>query len=224
MGKCLTKCCCCLSDVVIPWTAFASSRSKICIKAILNSNIVEVAENQDWMKEKEKEYQNLNEHIQAVCLKNKLNNHTPYLWRTLMVEKNKKIAYCRNAKVGTTTWMNHFNDLLDPKHRISPEKKQNIDLHNFIPPKFSIHKQIGVTLDFKSTKKYLSDNEYLTFSFVRHPFDRIVSAYKDKAEEKGNTYELKRELRFRFNIASGSGYVKWNFLTFCTLPGTTTYP
>ena len=81
-----------------------------------------MAENQDWMKEKEKEYQNLNEHIQAVCLKNKnkLNNHTPYLSRTLMVEKNKKIAYCRNAKVGTTTWMKHFNDLLDPKHRISP--------------------------------------------------------------------------------------------------------
>ena len=155
-----------------------------------------MAENQDWMKEKEEEYQKLNEHIQAVCLKNKLNNHTPIKLRTLMVEKRHKIAYCRNAKVGTSTWMTHFNDLLDPEHRISPEKKKSIDYHKFIPPKFSIHKQIGMRFDLKSIKKYLSDNEYLTFSFVRHPFDRIVSAYKDKAEEKGNNYELKRELRF----------------------------
>ena len=156
------------------------------INTILNYDIVGVAENQNWMKEKEKEYQKLNEHIQSVCLRNKLNTHLPISSKALMVEKEHKIAFCRNAKVGTATWMQHFNNLLDPKHR--SERK---DLHGFIPPKFSIKKQIGKRFDFKPMKKYFRDNEYLTFSFVRHPFDRIVSAYKDKAEKKGKEYELK---------------------------------
>jgi hypothetical protein len=64
-------------------------------------------------------------------------------------------------------------------------------LHNVVPRHFSVHKQTGMMLNFESLKKYFSDNEYLTFSFVRHPFDRIVSAYKDKAEREGKEYELK---------------------------------
>ena len=153
-------------------------------------------ENQDWLKEKEKEYQKLNERIQSVCLKNKLNTQLPVALKDFMVEKKHKIAYCRNAKAGTSTWMQHFNALLDPEHQkkisyIQPDNGKKIDLHNFIPRRFSVHEQTGMKFDFKSLKKYFSDNEYLTFSFVRHPFDRIVSAYKDKAEEKGKEYELK---------------------------------
>ena len=34
-------------------------------------------ENQDWLKEKEKAYLKLNEHIRSVCLKNKLNTQLP---------------------------------------------------------------------------------------------------------------------------------------------------
>jgi hypothetical protein len=161
-----------------------------------------VDEYQDWLKEKEKEYQKLNEHIQSVCLKNKLNTQLPVKLKDFMVEKKHKIAYCRNAKAGTTTWMQHFNALLDPEHqpripylrkedRVVPKKGKKIDLHNFMPRRFSVHKQTGMKFNFESLKKYFSDNEYLTFSFVRHPFDRIVSAYKDKAEEKGKEYELK---------------------------------
>ena len=150
-----------------------------------------MAENHNWMKEKEKEYQKLNEHIQSVCLRNKLNTHLPISSGTLMVEKKHKIAFCRNAKSGTSTWMQHFNALQDPERRLDKENKHNNAFHNIIPQRFSIKKQIGKGFDFKSVKKYFSDNDYLTFSFVRHPFDRIVSAYKDKAERKGKEYELK---------------------------------
>ena len=147
-------------------------------------------ETQYWMKEKEKEYQKLNEHIQSVCLKNKLNTHLPIALKDFMVEKKHKIAFCRNAKAGTSTWMQHFNALQDPERRL--DKKKNF--HNIIPGRFSIGKQIGKEFDFESVKKYFNDNEYLTFSFVRHPFDRIVSAYKDKAENEGKDYELKLKL------------------------------
>ena len=151
-------------------------------------------ENQIWMKQREKEYQKLNEHIQSVCLKNKLNTHLPIALKDLMVEKKHKIAFCRNAKAGTSTWMQHFNALQDPERRLDKGTKHNNAFHNIIPQRFSIKKQIGKGFDFKSVKKYFSDNEYLTFSFVRHPFDRIVSAYKDKAEDEGTDYELKLKL------------------------------
>ena len=161
-------------------------------------------ENQDWLKEKEEAYLKLNEHIRSVCMKNKLNRQLPVALKDFMVEKKHKIAYCRNAKAGTSTWMQHFNALLDPEyqkkisyikpepeHGIVPIKRKKIDLHNVVPRYFSVHKQTGMMFNFESLKKYFSDNEYLTFSFVRHPFDRIVSAYKDKAERKGKEYELK---------------------------------
>ena len=90
--------------------------------------------------------------------------------------------------------MQHFNDLQDPELRLDKEKKHNNAFYTIIPQRFSIRKQIGKGFDFESVKKYFSDNEYLTFSFVRHPFDRIVSAYKDKAEDEGKDYELKLKL------------------------------
>ena len=90
--------------------------------------------------------------------------------------------------------MEHFNALQDPDRRLEKEKKQNNAFHSIIPQRFSINKQFGKGFDFESVKKYFSDNEYLTFSFVRHPFDRIVSAYKDKAEDEGKNYELKLKL------------------------------
>ena len=149
---------------------------------------------QHWMKEREKEYQKLNEHIKSVCLKNKLNTHLTIALKDLMVEKKHKIAFCRNAKSGTSTWMQHFNALQDPERRLDNGKKHNNAFHNIIPQRFSIRKQIGEGFDFESVKKYFSDNDYLTFSFVRHPFDRIVSAYKDKAEDEGKVYALKLKL------------------------------
>ena len=71
--------------------------------------------------------------------------------------------------------MRHFA-LLDPKKRFSPK---SLKLHSKMSTLFSVKAQIG---KIGNLWKYLKKNKYLTFSFVRHPFDRLVSAYKDKAE------------------------------------------
>ena len=70
--------------------------------------------------------------------------------------------------------MKHFA-LLDPEKRYDTNR---YDLHSKIPQLFTFKKQTGNLVKEKYLPKYFKDNEYLTFSFVRHPFDRLVSAFK----------------------------------------------
>ena len=42
---------------------------------------------------------------------------------------------------------------------------------------------------------YLKENNYLKFSFVRHPFDRLVSAYREKVEKKEHGLYVRQKLK-----------------------------
>ena len=58
---------------------------------------------EEWMRKKEKEYQEMNEKLRENCLKlNKTHSIKPM---NLMVDNLHKVAFCRNAKVGTGTWL-----------------------------------------------------------------------------------------------------------------------
>ena len=58
----------------------------------------------------------------------------------------------------------------------------------------------------KSLNNYLKSEHYLTFSFVRHPCDRLVSAYREKVERKT------RGLYFKHKLIKL--YHKYDFATF----------
>ncbi len=51
--------------------------------------------------------------------------------------------------------------------------------------------KLNMIVSFKRSKylkKNLSRGKFLTFSFVRHPFDRLVSAFVEKVESKDSNY------------------------------------
>ena len=80
----------------------------------------------------------------------------------------------------------HFSDLTDDispleREKLKPMDKQSYNsLHNIVPNKFKIPSNLG-TLDnsnlnkntfLESFTKFLEINNMMSFSFVRHPFER----------------------------------------------------
>jgi hypothetical protein len=92
--------------------------------------------------------------------------------------------------VGTVTWLQHFSKL-SSKTRDLPEIK---GIHAKIPILFSIGRQIGISRN-TDLVSYLKKNDYLSFSFIRHPFDRLVSAYREKVEKQDHGLYVRSKLK-----------------------------
>ena len=101
----------------------------------------------------------------------------------------KYISYS-NFQVGTTTFLYHFSHLT---HDIKPDIQDEIEkqdqhsykiMHNHVPPHFKLKSTSfkrtksakGTLLNskqfFQSYNDYIHKNNVLSFSFVRHPFER----------------------------------------------------
>ena len=76
--------------------------------------------------------------------------------------------------------MRHFLKLmpeeLQRKYKMK-SMKQYYNLHKLVLKHFAL--DISGSIDIN---KHFQLNRYFVFSFVRHPFDRLVSAYVDKVE------------------------------------------
>ncbi len=66
-------------------------------------------------------------------------------------------------------------------------------LHHAVPHYYSAKRQLPPGLNV-TLLEYLKTNAYMSFSFVRHPFDRLVSAYEDKILEGGSDDHRGRRL------------------------------
>ena len=94
------------------------------------------------------------------------------------------------------TWLGHLKNLLP----INVQKRLKF-LHRGVPSFFKSHfkKPENITLE-----NYLKDKKFFVFSFVRHPFDRLVSAYLDKTAGKpvsvsNFTVKIFRESNLQYN-------------------------
>ena len=149
----------------------------------------------------DRKFSKQNKVIRSVCKKL---SPKGYLNATenLMVDSKNKVAFCRNAKVGTVTWLRHFAQL-DPEKRFAVHHEEEY-IHDEIPRLFSLQNQLKKKCSKeKSLLHCLRSRNYLLFSFVRHPFDRIVSAYIDKVEIPKYMFRMLKKL-----------YGKYDFLTF----------
>jgi chondroitin 4-sulfotransferase 11 len=98
--------------------------------------------------------------------------------RKLFIDKEHKLAWCPTYKAGSSTWMTIFaaiGGVLTPENRLNLRK-------GLIQMNYLARKAYPEAKDLDATVKAVS--EMTRFIIVRHPFERILSAYRDKLEHR----------------------------------------
>ena len=91
---------------------------------------------------------------------------------SLITEPTEKLAYCHVPKVASTAWMLSFAEMnLIPASSIKSMNKAN-SLHGYLYDSFSEKIQ--------NPKEVTRLSKFYTITFIRHPFERLVSAFHDK--------------------------------------------
>lgn len=98
----------------------------------------------------------------------------------MVVDPKDKVAFCRNAKVSSTAWLARFHILWqngsNVEESLAPPVLSKQDTENF-------HESAHRWWNLSKRKKmaYLTrPGALLSFVMVRHPLDRLASAYYDK--------------------------------------------
>ena len=98
-------------------------------------------------------------------------------WFVVLVFETNFLILKNTFQVGSNTWLKHFLKLLP-----SDRQKQYLNKTKLytagILKEFKIKRQLPDLQPTVELINYFKSNNYLTFSFVRHPFDRLVSAYR----------------------------------------------
>jgi len=150
-----------------------------------------------WMANMENKYGRINNKIKEVCQKSLEKFHRYQSGKSLqksiyreymtnMYDRKHGLAYCWVAKIGTSTWLKHFLRL-SPKANLITENVDSDQLHRTVPKMFKFGKteidELYGAINSGATSAIHSFSRgrgVLNFSFVRHPFDRLVSFYTDK--------------------------------------------
>ncbi|XP_076066955.1 carbohydrate sulfotransferase 11-like [Oratosquilla oratoria] len=130
-------------------------------------------------------------HIQEVCKRFVIPSHSEYmhdmrlldgqfyksLGKTVLpqairgdsfqADKTHRVLYCSIYKAGSTSWNAMFARLLNRTE--FDEKKNYFEIRKIMTPKRS--------------RDLLESMTYYTFMMVRHPFTRLLSAYRDRIED-----------------------------------------
>ncbi|TRY72464.1 hypothetical protein TCAL_11413 [Tigriopus californicus] len=127
-----------------------------------------------FMIDREELYEKRRKRIHQVCQTygEALHRSDKKIMETLMVSKENGIGYCRHGKVGTSTWMHYFMDMAD-----SEDLKNKIHTVSDLHPVISNYFKLSPSTHLKT---YLNDNPLLLVTFVRHPFERLISTYENK--------------------------------------------
>ncbi len=102
-----------------------------------------------------------------------LNSHFTDQRCLIVIDPKNKIGFCRNPKVSSSTWLTRFKILLDNlnfSHKFTPEEV--INFHEVAHAWWNLTKSKKMAL--------LKRQRIFSFIFVRHPLERLESAYYDK--------------------------------------------
>ena len=91
-----------------------------------------------------------------------------------MTENLDKLAYCHVPKVASTSWMFTFAKLNGIDKDEITNLLKSTQQHDHMASKFAI--KIENSADISN----FSRSDVYTFTFVRHPFERLVFAFHDQ--------------------------------------------
>ena len=135
---------------------------------------------------KESQYQQRRIHVEKVCQflqnhgkseseKAKNCNLTSNQRCLILVDPQDKLAFCRNPKVSSSAWLARFKILkegiMDYKHEFTHQ--DIVDMHEDADKWWTLSRKEVMTMLLKKPS-------VLSFVLVRHPLDRLESAYFDK--------------------------------------------
>ncbi|XP_046436283.1 carbohydrate sulfotransferase 11 isoform X1 [Neodiprion fabricii] len=123
--------------------------------------------------------------------------HKPNAWEFL-VNRQHHLIWCNIFKAASTSWMYNFNLL-------AGYSAQFLKASKTVP--LTLARQRYPRPTAKELATYLNDS--VSFLIVRHPFERLLSGYRDKLEQSlPNTYHSKLGVHilshYRRKTASGS--------------------
>ncbi|KAH8282916.1 hypothetical protein KR054_010720 [Drosophila jambulina] len=126
----------------------------------------------------EKELQRRSEHLAAVCERYKLQEkYPPNPWEFFVSPGHNNLVWCNVFKAASSTWMYYFNILAgyDVKY-LQRTETQPLELARKRFPR----PELAELMELLPSA--------LSFLFVRDPFERILSAYRNKLEGNKNTF------------------------------------
>ena len=88
---------------------------------------------------------------------------------------------CIQPKVGCTSWLKYIRSL-----HLPPDVLRAFDIHPYRRESFDQHglhfrnTQTGGPFEARSTEDVINGGDFFKFAVVRHPWDRIISAYNSK--------------------------------------------
>jgi len=134
-----------------------------------------------------KEQTDMKKRISRTCEKYGFSIRPQVKRKNFMYDPKHNLLYCRIGKVGTTTWLNYFLSLSNLPNKSKILVDSSPKLHKRIPPLFKLAPN-------DPDVRILAQSA-VSFSTVRHPFERVVSAYQDKIVDAWDMkYEKTRQL------------------------------
>uniref|UniRef100_A0A182WKU9 Carbohydrate sulfotransferase n=1 Tax=Anopheles minimus TaxID=112268 RepID=A0A182WKU9_9DIPT len=125
----------------------------------------------DYMKQR---MQHRVERLQKKCAEYRLNeskhNYKPKAWEYL-IQHEYHLVWCNVFKAASTSWMYNFNLMAGYSPQFLRKTKD-------VPLQLARQKYPRPSVE----KLQEAINESISFIIVRHPFERLVSAYKDKIQ------------------------------------------
>ncbi|KAK7066825.1 Carbohydrate sulfotransferase 14 [Halocaridina rubra] len=145
--------------------------------------------------------ESLKEYVQNACdtLDLSLNMNSEML-KHMLVDDARQVMYCFVPKVACTSWKRIWMRMVG---LVSPD----VDIDNI--NRNIVHKAKIPSLQGEDSKYIIKVlKSYKKYMFVRHPFDRALSAYKDKFENKeaAADYSFHKDIGVKIKAKYNPGY------------------